>query len=67
VKSLLHLSKFLVNANFHLVTKYISKTSFNNDYADYDYVKYQCQKTEVIIRTGTGIAINRNSQGSVAT
>jgi len=42
-KSLLHFCKFLVNANFDLVTKYIFKTSFNNNSVDILSVWKYCQ------------------------
>jgi len=43
LKLLLHFNKFLVNANFDLVTKYILKTEFNNDSVDLLSVLKYCK------------------------
>jgi len=42
-KSLLHSSKFLVNAKFNLLTKYIFETTFNNDSSDILSVEKYCE------------------------
>jgi len=48
VKSVLHFSKFLVNANFDLVTRNILKAAINNDSIDILYIgKYYKLFTQV--------------------